>query len=89
MTTFPCPYCKATRFRTEWARYGHARQKHCGHPLRGIMPEKLRQQRDTNAAAQQATARDDHESLADIAISASLKRSMGEWLDPLEESLLP
>jgi hypothetical protein len=33
--------------------------------------------------------RADDESLADIAIGASLKRSMGEPLDPLEESLLP
>ncbi len=33
--------------------------------------------------------RDDEESLADIAIEASIKRASGERLDPLEESLLP
>jgi hypothetical protein len=33
--------------------------------------------------------RDDDESLADIAVEAEIKRSMGDGLDPLEESLLP
>jgi hypothetical protein len=41
------------------------------------------------AAAAAKPAREEEESLADIAVNATLKRATGKPLDPLEESLLP
>ena len=78
-----CPYCNR-KFTDDEARFSHAKAKHPGKSLRDITPERVK----AKSRAQQHH-RDKHESLADIAIAASIKRACGEPLDILEESLLP
>ena len=88
---FPCPHCGKTRFRDGEARYQHVLAVHPGKPTKGILPLRVREERDRNSALQKERRRrySDDDSLADIAISAQWKHAAGLPLDLWEESMLP
>ena len=84
-----CPWC-GRWFASEDSRYDHARAKHLDKSLKDILPASVVARRARQAERDRARqAEQEHESLADIAIDATIRQSMGEPLTDLEQSLVP